>query len=368
MSNIQENMIYCNTVEINGLQCLFYTSHKLKFKWKPEEVIYRSLITSGNNVVSIGFPKFFNYGEIPENDHLITPLNSYALDKLDGSLIIRSVINGKVHWRSKGTHLLSTSFKLDELNNLINSYPNLNDPNYYPNYSLLFEYISPNNRIVLRYNWPKLVLLNAISHKDLRFMNRHQVDEIAIECSLSRPQFRLFSSLQNFIQETREDKSNIEGYVIVSETINGTLLTKVKTKSYVSKHSTISKVNEESVALFIVMNDIKNKNEFIHYCQSEDYNEAKIARMLEFFNVVFERKQYIQNLIYRITKELDCFEELSPEAVKFINDSYQGIAKNLAFAIIRKNYELVNNTKNAYVCQKTLVAYCNLLKEINTKN
>lgn len=368
MNNLQENMIYANPVNINGLDCILYTPHKLKFKWQQNELMYRSLITHNDKVVSTGFPKFFNYGEIPENDRLITPLNSYASDKLDGSLIIRSVINNKVHWRSRGTHILSTNFKIEELKKLINSYPRLEDPNYYPNHSMLFEYVSPNNRIVLRYNWPKLVLLNAISHENLTFMHRHNVDEIAIQCSLSRPQFRLFSSIDNFIEDTKEDKSNIEGYVIISETINGTLLTKIKTKRYLNNHSIISKINEETVALFIVMNDIKSKNEFIKYCQSEDYNETKTSKMLEFFNVVFERKQHVENIITKMTKELSCFDVLDSESIKFINDNYQSFYKNFAFLILRKNYETLNNCKNAYICQKTLPAYLNLLKEINIKN
>ena len=82
-------------------------SSQSKDKWEVDELKYRSIMCDKEgNIVSSGFPKFFNYGEYAPNDDLINnAVNSghkiFIRDKKDGVLIIRSVINGKVHWRTR---------------------------------------------------------------------------------------------------------------------------------------------------------------------------------------------------------------------------------------------------------------------------
>lgn len=75
--------------------------------WTEEELLFRSLMFNRETgqVVSAGLPKFFNYGEseldtILLNNKLAQGEPVLFTEKMDGSLLIRSVINGKVRLRT----------------------------------------------------------------------------------------------------------------------------------------------------------------------------------------------------------------------------------------------------------------------------
>lgn len=91
-------------VEKNGFTLI--KPKKTKFTWSDDELNYRSLVLNDNKeVVSRGFPKFFNYGERPDNDRLFhEALLSGEVtfsEKVDGSLL---VFSPKYGTRTRGNH------------------------------------------------------------------------------------------------------------------------------------------------------------------------------------------------------------------------------------------------------------------------
>lgn len=140
-----------------------------KYDWADDELHLRSVILDrAGAVVSTGWPKFFNQGESAGHDAAIAgELESgraVITHKHDGSLAIRSVLpGGKVVFRTRG------SADGGEYGPRIERvarrrYPSLLDPEFFPEGSLLFEYVGAGNQIVVRYDDEDLIFLGAAHH------------------------------------------------------------------------------------------------------------------------------------------------------------------------------------------------------------
>jgi hypothetical protein len=139
---------------------------KSKHRWSADELHLRSLLTRPDGtVVSSGFPKFFNVGEDEAQDAITAETvgggAAWFTEKLDGSLLIRDVIDGVVLLRTRGSAALSGPRGERAAALVARSAPALLDPAVLPGCSLLFEYLSdhPDDRIILRHDRPRLVAL-----------------------------------------------------------------------------------------------------------------------------------------------------------------------------------------------------------------
>ena len=84
---------------------------KDKFRWCEDELHLRSLVLDATGeVISTGFPKFFNYGEDPERDRDLAAAIAHGVvefpEKLDGSLIVADRIRGTPRLRTRGRRVL----------------------------------------------------------------------------------------------------------------------------------------------------------------------------------------------------------------------------------------------------------------------
>jgi hypothetical protein len=131
------------------------------------ELNWRSAVVDADfRPVSLGLPKFLNYGEPGAGE--LDKIASRAMDdrsalltaKLDGSLIIRSVWNGAVYFRTRNSFFLGDFEPL--VRRIVDKrYPALADPRFCPNAHLHLELISPQRQIILRYPKDDLVLIHA---------------------------------------------------------------------------------------------------------------------------------------------------------------------------------------------------------------
>lgn len=103
--------------------------------------------------------KFFNINERPETSNIDMSQEHVMLDKLDGSMISPFVVDNEVIWGSKagdGTEVSNQVIKYLHDSTLLDYY------NYiiftYYDYTFLFEWCSPNSRIVIPYEEENLVL------------------------------------------------------------------------------------------------------------------------------------------------------------------------------------------------------------------
>lgn len=140
-------------------------------KLHPIVIECRSLILDvfTFEVVSRKFDRFFNYGEALEYYHDFDLSRSVIMEKADGSLIGVYHHNGKWHISTRGMafaegeHPMGGTFrgKVLEAFGLTEEEFQKQFSLYEPTITFVFEYTSPQNRIVTKYDEPEMVFLSA---------------------------------------------------------------------------------------------------------------------------------------------------------------------------------------------------------------
>jgi RNA ligase len=223
--------------------------------WTPSTAMYRSRVESiYGATVSQGFKKFFNLGQGPVGlqvtaDDVIKACeqkDAIATLKIDGSLLIRSCYQGEVLCRTRG------SFGYEHLGNAYEmigfeyKYPRVFDPSLYPNVSLLFEWTSPANQIVLKYDEEDLTLIGGINHYSMNYLPMEELEDIAKDLAVPLVEwFPLTGALWGVMNEEMAVRPDIEGYVIRLD--EEQRLVKVKAASYLTRHALKSNLDTEKL-------------------------------------------------------------------------------------------------------------------------
>jgi len=213
--------------------------------WTPKNIHFRSrLETLAGETVSQGFKKFMNLGQGPEGlrvdavDVVNACISGDALAtvKLDGSLLVRSAYRGRIILRTRGAFGYQHQENAPEIDESTRRYPRLLDPLYLPDTSLLFEWVSPSNVIILKYGTSELFLVGGVRHHDLRYLRMVELQKIAASLNVPVVEFfplseRGWTDLYNTLASDTER----EGYVIRIH--NEQTLVKVKCVPYIAKHA-----------------------------------------------------------------------------------------------------------------------------------
>ena len=206
-------------------------------KWHQDNKHMRSVVVNyEGEVISASFPKFTNYGENTEHFPVPNSLkHCTVVEKLDGSTLIVSKYNGQYILRTRGTVDASTmanGFELELFKSTILS--KLQDNNDTWNYSVLFEWLSPRNVIVLRYSdEPMWKLIGFIDHTDYSLATQDVLDLMAKKYDLLRPEIYTFTDITDMLQivDKWQDK---EGVCLYSK--NGQTIHKIKASKYLLLH------------------------------------------------------------------------------------------------------------------------------------
>lgn len=220
---------------------------KGKHKWRSDELHLRSLLVSKKGeIICSGFPKFRNYGEDEEDDiltrKLITNGDVYFTEKMDGSLLIRSVIDNQVCFRTRGSHDLG-EFSEAVLSLVESKYPKLLEPSYRSNVSMLFEYTSPDNKIIIDYDEPGLTFLGEMVYKQRFAVPTFQSDidlvaKVSEETGVNKLAFHALPCDINQVTKEVAKWNESEGIVIWGKLPDGRMhLAKIKAQEYVKLHS-----------------------------------------------------------------------------------------------------------------------------------
>jgi len=187
-------------------------------------------------LASLPFPKFFNLNENPLTDDSVLDLTSFknVWDKADGSLISTYRHGEKLMLKSK-TSLTSTQAQaamvwLDqpeqielrlELDRLTNA-----------DYTVVMEWVAPDNRVVIGYEKPHLIVLGIRDH----MLGIRVDDEMMLDDSILNnyrvKSFDIKGDTRAWI-DAAYDKQKIEGFVVQLEDDS---MFKLKTKWYLERH------------------------------------------------------------------------------------------------------------------------------------
>ena len=234
--------------------------------WNNENKWYRSRVEALNgDTVSQGFSKFLNLGQdnkdigIHASDVLDAIQNNQkviATLKYDGSCLIRSVYKGELMFRTRGSLRYTYHDNAEnEMGIFLDKYPRLLDTTWQADKSLLFEWLTPDFQIVIKYKEPDLRLLGAVDHHDghfghLRYLKMEELEPIATECNIPLIEYFEIDSVQAWDHFYRDvvDHREIEGYVLrLNEERD---LVKVKAAPYLVKHGVKSNLSFKSMVEF----------------------------------------------------------------------------------------------------------------------
>lgn len=214
-------------------------------KMHPIVIECRSLIldTFTFEVVSRKFDRFFNYGEALEYYHDFDLPRSVIMEKADGSLIGIYHHNGKWHISTRGMafaegeHVMGGTFrdkvleafelKEEDFQTLFNAFPK--------DTTFVFEYTSPENRIVTKYEKPTMVLLSA-NAGDVEWDYSLAFGELSLMGLKFRPVKTYSASDMDEVVKLANSLPDLqEGFVIYDPISNKRM--KVKSSLYVVAHS-----------------------------------------------------------------------------------------------------------------------------------
>lgn len=253
-------------VVFGTLSCKWiYPSKDAGTPWTKDNLIFRSLIVADDGrIVSAGFKKFFNKEERPEIDPLTKDFNSIKfIEKLDGSLLITSKIEGQVVTRTRRsfTDLLSNGYELDLLKE---KYPLLLNNNFLDSehYSLLYEWVSPNNRIILNYPECDVRLLSVVDHRDYSYLQLDRVKKIGEMLGIQTPRVFDFSSWQAVADLVANPTFKEEGFCAYYN--NDQNIRKVKGNWYLDVHYKRMCVKVYDILTIFYENGFPAKEEFIN--------------------------------------------------------------------------------------------------------
>ena len=206
-------------------------------KWTQDNKHMRSVVVNyEGEVISASFPKFTNYGENTEHFPVPNSLkHCTVVEKLDGSTLIVSKYNGQYILRTRGTVDASTmanGFELELFKEKILS--KLQDNNDTWNYSIIWEWLSPINKIVLRYSdEPMWKLIGFIDHTDYSLATQDVLDLMATKYDLLRPEIYTFTDITDMLQIVDKWQDR-EGVCLYSK--NGQTIHKIKAAKYLLLH------------------------------------------------------------------------------------------------------------------------------------
>jgi hypothetical protein len=308
MWQIQDNKIrldvkkvrtkFFNIVSENNLHLIY--PKKNMWDWEEDEKWLRSIVVDDDGfVVSCSWKKFGNYGEFQNdaatlNECLKNNSSVNFTHKEDGSLCIRYVYNNEVFFRTRGTlfgghdgEKIHYGKRFKKV--ATEKYPKLLDPNWMNDKSLLFEFISPDNFIAIRYFTEDLIFLGFVKHNDLHIGTWEEITEISKDGNLNLVRAYDLSHDPNVLLEEIKTWKD-EGIVIRCN--NDQTFVKMKSASYLAAHRMKYNMNYVSIVEFIQRANIANEEQFVKELRKCDYDWEIIASA----NMFYHKFLYIEKI------------------------------------------------------------------------
>jgi len=252
--------------------------------------------TDGYQPVCVPFFKFGNYGESYADD--IDWTTARVQEKIDGSLI-------KV-WHHKGVWRVSTNNTINaesaRTNNQEDTFLNIfqkawaltgkefSDLN--PDYTYLFELVSPQTRVVVPYMETKLYHIGT--------RENHSLQELHVDIGIEKPKEFSISTIEACVEAAKNLDKYHEGFVVVDSRWRRV---KVKSPLYVAIHHILNNISSDKriIDLIVSGEDAEVVSYFPEYAEMFDSMRERIDRFIAHNEKELEK---IREAAYPTQKEL----------------------------------------------------------------
>lgn len=331
-------------VNIAGDDCILVTPKDMGVDWDDDNKYFRSSIWRKSDMypVSLGFRKFMNYGEKPSFEPIAENSKFKAVRKVDGSCLIVSKYKGELIVRTRGTVDATGLANGHEIEILKQKYPHAFQNHYINNgKTLLFEWTTPSNRIVLNEtSEPTLWLIGMVYHKNepehkfYSYASQYYLDLIAEFLEVQRPE-TLDIDVNVSIEQLKnqiEPLKDIEGVVIYDESEQH--LKKIKTLRYLQLHRVFTGIKTVNHILELWAEYGYSERENFEALLATNFDWELVESLKDLLDEFFNRLSRIQNKLATIRSFLGNFKELSRKEIAKIIFTELGPWSSVAFEIL----------------------------------
>jgi hypothetical protein len=286
---------------------------KTKHRWKSSELWYRSAVLSPEGeVMSMGLPKFRNVGEDErESADFASRLEQgepvVFTEKMDGSLAIRSVIDGQVIWRTRGSWDGGPEYG-PAIRELAAGHPVLADAAFMPDHSLHFEFVHPSFPVVIRYERPQLVLLSGVRHHDLHLLMLSELQRIAGEHDLVLAPIHELPTDMAQLRAAVEAWEGCEG--IVARYDHEQHYVKLKGMEYLRQHRLRFSFGLRETLRHCYLHDFDSEQAFADYLHSLEMDWEVIQTRLPIWRVYELGRERLRADIAEVRSFIDAYGSL----------------------------------------------------------
>jgi RNA ligase len=228
-------------------------------KWDNITKLCRGLImdVSTNEIIARSFEKFFNASEHIESGLDIPNETPTITEKIDGSLIIHSRINGKDCLSTRGSFISDQAIWATNWWN-----KNIKQEIYKEGWTHLFEVVYPENTIVVRYDFSGLVYLGSVNIETGQTSFFEMPEPIRVVKIIGNTDFTKLLEM---------DGENEEGFVCYFP--NSELRLKIKFPQYVKLHKIVTMLSE--IGIWELLKSGQGINEIIKNVPDEFFKWVK---------------------------------------------------------------------------------------------
>lgn len=275
----------------------------------PESKECRGIVfNSKGEIICRPFHKFFNVGERASKEEIGGWDICGISEKLDGSMITPVLINDKIYWKTKKSFFSEVAMKVTDFIYGSEHYIPYNDfakEVIRKGYTPIFEYMGPNNRIVISYLLDSLVLI-GLRHMitgeyiplDSNFTKNRLLDS-----DLVIPKNRLIplnEPIDQLITKCNQI-SHFEGWIIHRS--DGEMV-KIKTEWYVSLHRKVTFLREKDIAMSCLNEDVDDLIGYLVEIGDPQLIQKVKEIQLQVFNDLLSLEEEINNIVNQ-DKNLD---------------------------------------------------------------
>jgi len=335
-----QNNFRIKNFEIDNIKC-YLINPLLKCQWNTSNLIFRSSIWDQFGYpVSLGYKKFFNMNECPDIEPIDVSQPFVAMEKVDGSCLIISKYRNQCIIRTRGTveaksildindySLFENSLFFNKIKKYSNKYETLN-------HSYIFEYVSPNNKIVINYTTPDFYLTGVVCHDKYTLLSQKELDYIAKFFGIKRPQTYNFVSIDDSRLDVGgwKDREGICIYYNYEQSIR-----KLKSLYYLKLHSMRSKLTISNLIELLYQLNYCHEEQFYEHIEREfDFEIKLIVQKMNIFKYVNIADQYINNIKIFVEKNKDLSQK--DFAINVLKE-YNTVLAPIAFSLRRNNKDL----------------------------
>lgn len=259
------------------------------------------LLMKDYSVFRCGFHRFMNYGE--DGSDNISFNDFFEVErKEDGSLIFVSYLPEE-GWVVGTRGSIFPTEKLQVYNCTIpeafKQTVNWNEDfenKLNPNYTYCFEFCSMGNRVVVKYETPKAVLLNIVNNKTLVEENSTTISEMARVLNVNEPKVFGFKNIEEIFRELKRVPGiEQEGFVIKQRTLGELRYRRIKMKSddYRAIHNIISHKSLNNIVRMVLEDKKSEFKDFPEYLETYEVIEGILEQYFSDLEDEYNKKAHL---------------------------------------------------------------------------